>query len=98
MRTTETEISQLIAQIAQLVNLPNSHKQAIETGVKKFLTYENAACYGGYRLICVTIEGGTHYGALGMSSTMPRKKLAVFAVMLEGIITGLRCAKDKELI
>ncbi len=98
MRTTEKEISQLIAQIAQLVNLPNSRKQAIETGAKRFLTYENAACYGGYRLICVTVEGGSHYGALGMSSTMPRQKPAVFAVMLEGILTGLQCAKDAELI
>lgn len=93
MKTTEKEISQLIAKISQLTGIANSRKSAIENGQDKFLSYENAACYGGYRLIMIGVNNGAHYGAFNWSSTEPRLKPAVFAERLNGLIVGLESAK-----
>ena len=89
MRTTEKEISQLVAEAAKLAGLSNNKKQAIEAGHDKYLSYENAACYGGYRLIMVGVANGAHYGAFNMGSTCPRQKPAVFSLMLQSLIAGL---------
>lgn len=55
MKTTEKQISQLIKKICDLTGKSNNKKQAIENGHDKYLTYENASIYGGYRLISVGV-------------------------------------------
>lgn len=95
MKTTETQISQLVKEIADLSGLVNNKKAAIEANQDKYLSYENAACYGGYRLIMVGVTNGAHYGAFNMSSCCARLKPAVFAEMLNGIIYGLQYDKRK---
>ncbi len=98
MKTTETQISKLVAEVAKVAGLSNNKKAAIEVGQDKYLSYENAACYGGYRLIMVGVNNGAHYGAFDFSSTCPRQKPAVFALMLESLIMGLETAKKGELV
>lgn len=56
------------------------------TGLNLFADY--AACYGGYRLDLVG-EGGTRYGAFGMSSIEPRMKAKEFLTLLNGLIAGI---------
>ncbi len=89
MRTTEKQINDLIKEICDLTGLANNRKQAIEQGKESYLTYENAAVYGGYRLISVQVKTGAHYGAFNWSSTEPRVKPAVFVERLQALITGL---------
>lgn len=94
MKTTEKEISQLIKQICDLSGLKNNKQDAIKNGQKAYLTYENAAVYGGYRLIMVQVDNGAHYGAFNWGSTEARVKPSVFAERLSGLITGLEYNKD----
>lgn len=96
MRTTEKEINDLVKSIADLAGLSNNKAQAKESGHESYLTYENAACYGGYRLIMIGVSNGAHYGAFNMSSCCARLKPAVFAEMLKGIIYGLEYDKRKR--
>jgi len=93
MRTTEKQISQLVKEAADLAGLANNKKQAIELGQKSYLAFENAAVYGGYRLIMIGVDNGAHYGAFNMGSTCPRLKPAAFADMLIGLINGLEFKK-----
>jgi len=94
MKTTEAQISKLIAQLAKLAGMSNNKMSAIEAGREFYLSYENAPVYGGYRLIMINVKNGSHYGAFGMSSTCPRQKPATFSLMLESLILGLEYAKD----
>ncbi len=93
MRTTETQISNLIKTICELTGKSNNMTQAIERGHETYLSYENAACYGGYRLISIGIKNGAHYGAFNWGSTEPRLKPAAFAERLEGLIAGLEAVE-----
>lgn len=88
--STQKRIENLIAELAKAAGLSNNKKQAIENNQEQYLTYENAAIYGGYRLIMVGVSNGGHYGAFGFSSTEPRVKGPVFIVKLEGILAGLK--------
>jgi hypothetical protein len=96
MRTIEKEINDLVKRAADLAGLSNNKKAAIEANHKSYLSYENAACYGGYRLIMIGVSNGAHYGAFNMSSCCARLKPAVFAEMLKGIIYGLEYDKRKR--
>jgi|GEM_PF-4612607 len=95
MRTTETQISQLIKEVCDLTGLKNNKQAAIAGGQKAYLTYENAAVYGGYRLIMVQVATGAHYGAFQWGSTEPRVKAAIFADRLNGLIAGLQYDKKQ---
>lgn len=92
-RITEKHISQLVKQVADLAGLSNNRASAIAAGHESYLTFENAACYGGYRLITVKVSNGAHYGAFQWGSTEPRVKPAVFADRLNALIVGLEYAK-----
>jgi hypothetical protein len=93
MRTTEKQINDQVKRIADLAGLANNKKQAIELGHTQYLACENAACYGGYRLIMVGVSNGGHYGAFNMSSCCARLKPAVFSEMLTGLENGLEFKK-----
>ena len=93
MRTTESQISNLVKEISDLSGLANNKAKAKELGQDKYLSFENAACYGGYRLIMIGVANGAHYGAFNMSSTCARLKPSAFADMLNGIISGLEFSK-----
>lgn len=89
MRTTEKQISQLVKEICDLTGMVNNRTAAKEQGKEGYLTYENAAIYGGYRLITVQVANGAHYGAFQWGSTEPRVPASVFAERLNGLIAGL---------
>jgi hypothetical protein len=88
--TTQKRIENLIAELAKAAGLTNNKKSAIEKNHEYYLTYENAAVYGGYRLIMVSVKNGSHSGAFGFSSTEPRVKGPVFIVKLEAILAGIK--------
>jgi len=94
MRTTKNQIESKLQYIAKLANLPTSKQQAIEMNQDKYLTYEYASVYGGYRLINVAVNSGGHFGAFGLSSTMGRLKASEFYTLLDGIEAGLQYSKN----
>lgn len=94
MRITKNQIESKLQYIAKLANLPTSRKQAAEMNKDKFLTYEHASCYGGYRLINVAVKTGGHFGAFGLSSTMGRLKASEFYILLDGIEATLQYKKN----
>ncbi len=91
--TTTTQIANLIADIAKLAGLSNSRQSATAANQTHYLTYENAAVYGGYRLIMVNVINGGHAGAFGGNGSEPRLKPSVFIVKLQGILAGLQTEK-----
>lgn len=94
MRITEKQISQLVKEVADLAGYANNRATAKERGLKSYLTFENAAVYGGYRLIMVQVESGAHYGAFQWGSTEPRVKGAIFADRLNALIVGLEFKRN----
>ena len=95
MRTTEAQLNNLVKQICDLTGMSNNKAQAIEKGQDKYLALENAACYGGWRLINVGVNNGAHYGAFNFGSTDARVKASEMATKLRGIIAGLEY-KNKQ--
>lgn len=92
-RITEKQISQLVKEVADLAGLANNKAAAVAANQPSYLSFENAACYGGYRLIMVGVNNGAHYGAFQWGSTEPRVKPAVFADRLNALIVGLEFNK-----
>jgi hypothetical protein len=95
MKTTKKQIETKLQYIAKLANLPTSRQQAIEMNQDKYLQCEYASCYGGYRLINISVESGGHFGAFGLSSTMGRLKANEFYNFLDGIEATLQYSKNK---
>lgn len=94
--TRTTQIANLIADIAKLAGLSNNKQSAINAGHINYLTYENAAVYGGYRLIMVNVTNGGHSGAFGGNGCEARLKPAVFIEKLNGIKYGLEFDKKQS--
>ena len=88
--TTAKRIESLVSDIATATGKAATRKEAIERNMEYYLTTENAAVYGGYRLISVKVETGAHASPLpGTSSVDPRMKPLVFETFLRGILIGL---------
>lgn len=94
MRTTAEQLNNKVRIICELTGLSNNKAEAIKKGQKEYLALENAAIYGGWRLISVGVENGAHYGAFGFGSTDARVKASEMLTKLNGIIAGLEFAEN----
>lgn len=74
MKNQNAILNDKVREIADLLNLATSKKEATEKKQKQYLRLENAPIYGGYRLINVGVENGAHYNEIGYSSIEPRLK------------------------
>jgi hypothetical protein len=88
--TNSQHLHQLLNRIAELTEQSTSEDQAIKNNHKQYLALENAAVYGGWRLINVRIGSGAHFGAFGGNGTEARLKYKEMLIKLDGIIQGLQ--------
>lgn len=96
MRTTPAQLNNALKDICELTGLSNNKANAEAKNQTKYLALENAAIYGGWRLIQVDVKSGAHYGAFGGNGTEPRLKAAEMLTKLKGIIAGLEFAGNKK--
>jgi hypothetical protein len=95
MKTTQKQLNDMVKEICDLSGLKNNRNDAIKSGQDKYLAIDYTACYGGYRLVMIKVEGGGQYGAFNWGSTCPRIKASEFSERLEGLIAGLEYAKHE---
>ncbi len=82
-------LAALLADLAGMTNQATSKEQAIEMGKDKYLFIEYASNYGGYRLVNVGIDKGTHYGAFNGNGCESRLKFNEMELKLRSLITGV---------
>lgn len=84
------EVQLFVAQISEISGLATSKEQAIELGLKHFLSVDNVAHYGGYRVCSVSVENGGHSGAFGESSVCKRRTKKEMLSFLNGYLNALQ--------
>lgn len=83
------DIKILVAKIAEIKGLATSKEQAIEMGLTSYLYVEYSSYYGGYRVCSVTVDSGSHFGALGESSICARRTKSKMIAFLNGYLNAL---------
>jgi len=89
MKTTATQLNNLVKTICDLTGLSNNKEQAISKGQDRYLYLEYASVYGGYRLVNVNVNSGGHSGAFGGSGTEARLKSSEMYTKLSALIAGI---------
>ena len=82
-------IEKLVSEIASIKGFATNKEEAINNGQTEYIEVEFASCYGGYRVNMVQVRNGAHHGALGESSSCPRRTKGKMIIFLEGYINGL---------
>lgn len=67
-------------------NLAYSKDNAIHLGHTKYLAVDFASCYGGYRLVNVSVNGGGHSGAFNKSGCEARVSKKQFLMYLGALV------------
>ncbi len=96
MRITQKDLNDIVRQIADNLGLATSKDEAIKKGLDKYLALENAAVYGGWRIVNIGVNNGAHYGAFGGNGTEARVKASEMMARLDGILTGIEYANKKQ--
>lgn len=93
MRTTAKTLQSLVNHIAKLTNKATSYDEAKNMGLTHYLWLEHNSAYGGYRLINVSLENGSHSGVFGGNGCEPRLKARDMENKLNSLIVGLEYKK-----
>ena len=88
-RITTKDLQGQLEVIAKLLGKATSRKEAEEMGAKSFLYLEYASAYGGYRVVTVKVDGGSHSGAFGGNGSESRLAAKETSLRLDGIFHGI---------
>ena len=89
-------LQKLLEDIAAATDQATTPEQAKKDGKTSYLALENAACYGGYRMIAVNLQNGGHRSPLpNMSSIETRHTGKIMEIYMRGILIGLNYNKAK---
>lgn len=97
MRITRKYLDELLKDIATLEGKAVSKDEAIKKGLTHYYYLEHNSIYGGYRVVSVSVDRGSHSGAFGGNGCEARMKGKEMAIKLEGILYTLEYNLKKEV-
>lgn len=85
MKTTRKELNNLVLKASRLMDVPNNYELAKISGRENYLSLDNTVCYGGYRLVMISVKDGSESPVLGSR----RVNADTMSLMLRAYIDGL---------
>jgi hypothetical protein len=88
--TSSKTLEILLSQLAEMTNKATSKDEAISKGLTSYLMLDNYPMYGGYNLVAVSVNGGSHSDAFNsFSSCGNRLSGKVMIQKLRSFMDGL---------